>query len=93
MYRVRDGEGFFWDVLTLENEAVPGDALLQPVVMKGERVAPRRSLEEIRAYALQQAALMPGSTKGLHAAPYTVKLSEGLEQLMEKLEQRRKTQW
>lgn len=92
VYRLADRESFFWDVLTLENEHVLGEALLQPVVIKGERVAPRRSLENIRTYTLQQVALMPVLSKGIRAAPYEVKLSKGLEALMVNLEQRRKTQ-
>src|SRR3989338_8986724 len=57
VYRVAHADGrFSHDVLALEGEEAAGTPLLEQAVAQGKRTAPRRSLGEIRAYCLAQAA-------------------------------------
>jgi len=87
VYRVfdRDIGCYGPDVLSLESEVCSGKGLLQPYVKDGERIVPRRKLDEIRAYCLREVEKMPPWTKGTHAHPHETHISKGLEKLTEEL--------
>ncbi len=70
------------DVLALDNEKFIGKPLLEKVVMNGQRINPRKSLNEIRKYCLEQIAKMPEQSKALHAQPYPLKISNELNNLV-----------
>lgn len=83
LYRVKENGVYVRDILTLENEFVQGTPLLEKVVENGERLFERRSLEETRAYCLQEVAKMPSYSKAIISAlPYETVISEGLENLV-----------
>lgn len=85
IYRVEENGQNLYDILALEGENVSGTPLLEKVVENGERIHPRRSLEEIRSYCLEQVAKMPASSKDLVATPYEFRESPGLKNLVVKL--------
>lgn len=82
VYRTEKNGIYTGDILALENERFIGKPLLEKVVMNGERINQRKSLNEIRAYCLEQIAKMPEQTKALHAQPYSLKISNGLDNLV-----------
>jgi len=70
------------DRLGLEDEAGEGEALLQPVMRDGRRLAPSPPLAEVRAHALRQLDTLPPALRGLEPAPgYPVALSAALRAL------------
>jgi len=88
VYRVRDLEGkCVYDTLALADEEINGAPLLERVVRNGERVRARRDLQETREYCLEEVAKMPDYAKGLHARPYELRVSDGLDALLNKLKE------
>jgi nicotinate phosphoribosyltransferase len=89
IFRVSDADGnYLHDILALENENVSntsGTPLLECVIKNGKRVSPRRNLNEIRSYCLAEVAKMPEQSKQLKATPYEMKISRGLNQLVDNL--------
>jgi nicotinate phosphoribosyltransferase len=70
------------DILTLEEDVQQGEALIQPVMRAGSRLAPSTPLAQIRAYAADQLAKLPGPLRRLHdAPPYPVKIADALAHL------------
>lgn len=89
VYRIADAAGnLVKDILALEGEAVGGTPLLATVVRNGERIAPARTLEEIRAYSLAEVARLPQESRGLYATPYALEASPGLRRLAAETAQR-----
>ena len=89
VHRVRDADGnALYDILALESEAVAGVPLLQRVVKDGKRFLPRRALPEIQKYALASVKRMPAPIKELHAMPYELRISPGLERLVTDLKEK-----
>jgi nicotinate phosphoribosyltransferase len=82
VYRRYDHDDRFTsDVLTLENDVVPGaEALLVPVIEQGKRTARRENLATLRERAASQLSRMPESLKTLDTAPaaYHVEISKRL---------------
>ncbi|WP_349573487.1 nicotinate phosphoribosyltransferase [Azotobacter salinestris] len=67
------------DSLMLEGEAGEGQALIQPVIQGGRRLAPSPSLEAVRAHALRQLDSLPPALQDLEPAPaYPVEVSDAL---------------
>ncbi|MFB8829987.1 hypothetical protein ACE0DR_13230 [Azotobacter sp. CWF10] len=67
------------DSLMLEGEAGEGQALIQPVMQSGRRLAPSPSLEAVRAHALCQLDSLPPALQDLEPAPaYPVEVSDAL---------------
>jgi len=90
VYRFRAGGRLDRDVLALRGEDVPGgEALLQPVMAEGRRLAPPPPLAEIRARCLDEISRLDESYQAIREpAHYPVTLSPRLEQLRKELEEK-----
>ena len=70
------------DVLTLEGDRIDGEALIQPVMLGGRRIAPPVPLNGSRARALRELDRLPDALRGLErGAEYPVRISQAIEQL------------
>ncbi|MBU1199868.1 MAG: nicotinate phosphoribosyltransferase [Nanoarchaeota archaeon] len=89
VYRVTGADGkFSHDVLGLEYEGIAGTPLLEKVVSQGKRVTKRRTLEEIRQHALESVEKLPDHLKQVRVTEqYEMKISDGLNELIERLTQ------
>jgi nicotinate phosphoribosyltransferase len=87
VYRIFDADGLFdHDILALESETIEGAPLLEKVVENGIRVSPRRSVHEIRDYALHQVSLLPEEKRSIDSqSKYETIPSAGLVALTESL--------
>lgn len=92
VYRASDRQGrFSGDTIALAEEKFLGaEALLAPVMSKGQRIAPRTDLPEARERCRQQVARLPRALLDLSqaAVAYSVRHSERLEKLMKDVRQR-----
>jgi nicotinate phosphoribosyltransferase len=89
VYRVSDEHGNFkYDVLALDEEKMEGTPLLEKVIENGERLMPRRNLNEIRNYCIEQTARLPEHAKQVSANPYELKISSKLENLVDTLREK-----
>ena len=80
---VTDGR-FVRDTIARADEDLPGEALLQPVMRAGSRLAAGSvSLEDARIHAAAQIAALADQLRSLTRAdpPYPVRVSDGLEAL------------
>ena len=69
VYRERDAEGHIVrDVLTVEGDSQPGEALLVPVMRGGRRLAPPEPLERIRERVTRELERLPTALRGLEPA-------------------------
>ncbi|MGZ8530423.1 MAG: nicotinate phosphoribosyltransferase [Candidatus Binatia bacterium] len=70
------------DVLTLAGDPLDGEALVEPVMRRGRRIAPPVPLNESRAHALRGLKSLPETLKKLEPAPaYPVRVAETILQL------------
>ena len=95
LHRVYDAEGrYIKDVISLWDENLQNsEPLLVPVVIKGELVYSFPDAVEMQAKAKAQLARLPKPYKRLaDAEEYPVVLSPGLEDLLEKLTQKRQAE-
>ena len=86
--RERDAAGHFCaDHVALVGEAVPGFALLQPVMRDGRRITALPPLPAIREHCRDECALLPPGLReiGSGASPYPVHLSSGIRGLARQL--------
>jgi len=84
----RDGR-MAGDVLTLEGDRLDGEALIQPVMLGGRRVAPPVPLNESRAHAARELNRLPEPLKQLeHGPDYPVQVSLTVRQLAEEVDAR-----
>jgi len=77
------------DTVTLADARGPAgaQALLQPVLRGGHRVAPAETLETIRKRVLDQVELLPAPLRRLSGQPtYTVEIDSGLQMLAERVD-------
>ncbi len=83
VFRSFDAQGrMAGDMLTLADSLAAGTALLEPVLRRGERVAPAPPLDTLRARAQQQMAVLPEPLRTLPAAtPYPVAVAPVLRSL------------
>lgn len=84
VYRSYDDSGrFAGDTLTLEGgDLYAGEALIQPIMHNGQRLAPSPPLSETRRHASAQLAQLPEQLHSLTSAPaYTVTVSQALHEL------------
>lgn len=83
VYRSHDNDGrMIEDILTLEGDPANGEALIQPVMRGGRRLAPAVPLGDSRARALRGLKSLPEVLKKLeHAAEYPVRVSEAIVSL------------
>jgi len=80
------GEDFYaFDVLDLESEHRDTQGLLGLEVQDGKRVNERKSLDQIREYALREVAKMPPECRQVTAEEYGVRISGDLQNLINKL--------
>jgi nicotinate phosphoribosyltransferase len=88
VYRVRTAAGeLSHDDLTLADEGADGEALLQPVMAAGRRLAPAPDLAAVRARAADQLAGLPAALRVLAGAePYAVRVSPGLRELAARID-------
>ncbi|MGV3743331.1 MAG: nicotinate phosphoribosyltransferase [Burkholderiaceae bacterium] len=92
-YRRFDQDGMMaGDTLAMQDETLPGQALLQPVIRGSVRLAPSPSLDEIRASVRAQLAALPAYLKRLSPAmPYPVAISEALQDLSHRVDERQRS--
>ncbi len=77
------------DVLSTEDDAHEGEALIRPVIAGGRRVGSPPSLDEIRAHARNQLARLPAGFEALNPnAAYPVHVAPGLERLAASVDSR-----
>jgi nicotinate phosphoribosyltransferase len=83
VYRSYDNdERMTEDILTIEGDPLNGEALIQPVMQAGQRLAPAVPLIESRARALRGLKSLPEALKKLEQAPaYSVRVAEAIQQL------------
>lgn len=91
VFRRHDARGaIVADTLGLQHEALPGQALLQPVIRGGKLLAPPPPLSAIRAHAHAQIGALPAALRALApAAPPEVTVSPALQALAHQVDQRR----
>ncbi len=76
------------DVVTLEGDEQRGQPLLQPVMVRGERLYPERPLQLIRDDTLEQFHCLPPELRRLHGhSDYKVHFSPALRRLVDKVDQ------
>jgi nicotinate phosphoribosyltransferase len=74
------------DALTLEDEVLPGDALMAPVMRKGRRIGELPSLESTRRRASANLERLPAPLRSLDKArPYPVRVARPLRSLADAL--------
>jgi nicotinate phosphoribosyltransferase len=83
VYRAYDASGIMTgDVLTLETDPQPGEALILPVMRNGKRVQAPETLTDIRRRATEQFQRMPRRLRELEdASPYPVTVAPALREL------------
>lgn len=93
VYRLLDGDGrLARDRVALAEEAPPAraNALLQPVMRAGRRLAPPETLDALRQHAASQLATLPAPLRRLEAAPladrYPVEFSQELQAMAARLD-------
>ena len=75
------------DILTLEGDTQPGEALVVPVMRGGKRTAPGPSLAQIRERAVRDLARLPVPIAQLQPGThFTVAISDALESLVETMD-------
>jgi nicotinate phosphoribosyltransferase len=82
--RFRGDDGTLrFDRVQLADEPCAGEALLQPCLVQGQRVAPAPTLDAIRAHCAAQRRALPAGLRGLLPArgAYRVEVSEALRAL------------
>jgi nicotinate phosphoribosyltransferase len=87
VFRQTDSDGrFSGDTLALAEETHPGQALLEPVIRSGNRLAAPASLAELQSFARSQCEQLPAGVRR-HREPesYPVHPSEQLTALSEQL--------
>jgi nicotinate phosphoribosyltransferase len=92
IYRRYDGDGrMSGDVMTLEGDELDGEALIQPVMRAGRRLAPPVPLSESRARALSELKRLPEALKQLARGPdYPVKVASAVQNLARQVDARQK---
>jgi nicotinate phosphoribosyltransferase len=98
VYRRRSASGeFTLDCIGLEDEAIEGEALLQPVMHEGRCVKPLPTLVESRRYCLEQMQRLPAALRALespaadpahHGRAYPVQVSSALLRLAAEFDKR-----
>ena len=77
------------DVLTLEGDRLDGEALIQPVMLDGRRIAPPVTLNDSRAHAARELNRLPEALKELERGPdYPVQVSHAVRQLAQQVDER-----
>jgi nicotinate phosphoribosyltransferase len=75
------------DILTVEDDPQEGEALLQPCLVAGKRIAPSSPLSELRQRAAAQLARLPEHLRQLRVdPPYPVTITPALQQLAQEVD-------
>jgi len=70
------------DIVSVENDTLPGQPLVVPVMRVGKRIAPAPTLAQIREHTARELARLPEPLRRLEAgADYTVTISDKLKAL------------
>ena len=73
------------DILSVETDKQPGEALIVPVMRAGKRIAPSPTLAQIRERAARDLARLPEPLRQLEpGASYPVKVADALTALAAK---------
>lgn len=90
VFRSYDAHGVMaGDTLGLQHETLMGEALLQPVIQGGARLALPLSLADIRMHARSQLAALPAALRALTpATSYPVTVSDALRDLARQVDER-----
>ncbi len=91
VYRQTDSRGdYAGDVIALEDESMPGEPLLLPVMRGGKRMSPAEPLAELQKRCQSQIERLPAAVRGLPVSepPYPVRHSARLEALLEQVRER-----
>lgn len=90
VFRRYDAHGVMsGDTLALQQDVLPGEALLQPVIRGSMLLAPSPPLSVVRACAQSQIAALPAPLRTLAAAaPYGVAVSGTLQNLVRQVDER-----
>lgn len=88
VYRNCDAAGRMTsDVVTLENDAQPGEPLIVPVMRAGKRLAPAAALANIRNHAAANLARLPEPLRQLQEPyAYRVEIAAALHELAEQVD-------
>jgi nicotinate phosphoribosyltransferase len=83
VYRSYDQEDrMSGDVLSLEDDDIEGESLIQPFLKSGKRIVTSESLQKLRERALEQMKRLPQPLRALeHVADYSVTVSEKILKL------------
>jgi len=89
VWRRFDGQGkMLGDVLSVHDDDVTGEKLIQPIMRAGRRLE-RPTLQQIRANASRNLAALPDALRQLEpSAAYPVRISEALVRLAAEVDQR-----
>ena len=92
VWRAYDADGRMrGDILSLENDRQPGEALIVPVMRAGTRVAPVPTLAQIRERAAGDLKRLPGPLARLESGfEYTVNVADALTALAKQIEAKTK---
>jgi nicotinate phosphoribosyltransferase len=91
IYREIDSRGdYAGDVIALEEEHMPGEPLLLPVMRAGKRVSPVAPLAELQKRCQSQIERLPAAVRALAVSDqaYPVRHSARLEALLEEVRER-----
>ena len=91
IYRESNPRGdYVGDVIGLEEERLPGDPLLCPVMLEGKRVSPAAPLAELQKRCQSQIEHLPASVRAQEFSDeaYPVRHSSRLEMLLEEVRER-----
>jgi nicotinate phosphoribosyltransferase len=70
------------DILSLVNDALPGETLIAPVMRNGQRISAAPSLKQTREHAARELARLPEPLRRLDSGTdYPVKISDKLQAL------------
>jgi nicotinate phosphoribosyltransferase len=77
------------DVLSMADDDQPGDPLIEPVMRDGQRLAPRPTLDDMRAHAADNLARLPARLQRLQsAADYPTEVAGALVELADAVDRR-----
>jgi nicotinate phosphoribosyltransferase len=77
------------DILSLENDRQPGEKLLEPVMRRGRRLAPRPTLDHMRSRAAHDLKNLPEPLRRLEPdATYSVEVADALVRLAAEVDRR-----
>jgi nicotinate phosphoribosyltransferase len=91
VYRETDPRGdYVGDVIALEDERMPGEPVLVPVMRAGKRVGPAAPLAELQKRCQSQIEHLPAAIRALAVSDhaYSVRHSARLEALLEEVRER-----